>query len=122
MTLAPASHLWPILSQVLFAVGGFGAVIGMLFLGKSFAVFPAVRTVVANGPYRLIRHPIYLCELVMIAGACLTFSSWTNGLLFAVAIVTIVIRIVLEEKVLSTSAGYATFSRTVRWRLLPGIW
>ncbi len=122
MTLAPESHLWPSHSQALFVVGGIGAVVGMTYLGRNFAVFPAVRTIVVNGPFRLIRHPIYFFELIMIAAACLTTGSWLHGLLFLAAIASTALRIVCEENLLASSEPYAAFCQSVRWRLIPGIW
>lgn len=122
MNLAPPSSQWSVISQIVFAVGAMGAVVGMLFLGKNFSVFPALRSVVGNGPYRLIRHPIYLFELVMLLGCCLTIGAWQHWALFVIAVITIAIRIVWEEKVLATSKEYQRYCRSVKYRLLPWVW
>ena len=37
-------------------------------LGANFSFGPQGRALVVRGPYRLVRHPIYLAELAMIAG------------------------------------------------------
>lgn len=122
MNLAPDSHLWPVHSQFLFALGALGAVLGMLALGKSFAVFPALRNVVSTGPFRLIRHPIYFCELVMLLGCCSTIGSAKHWGLFVAAVVAIAIRIIWEEKVLLESKSYEDFCQAVKYRLIPGVW
>lgn len=59
INLAPAPHNWPVIAQVLFAMGAAGAIVGMSFLGRSFAIFPAVRSIVNGGPFKVIRHPVY---------------------------------------------------------------
>lgn len=122
MNMAPVSHQWPFHSQALFTLGGIGAIVGMLFLGKSFAVFPALRNIVSGGPFRVIRHPIYFCELVMLLGCCTTIGDWLLWVFFTVAVLTIGIRIVWEEKVLLQSKNYEEFCETVRYRLVPGVW
>jgi len=122
MKLAPASHLWNGFAQAVFAIGGLGAIVGFVFLGKSFAVFPALRTVVTQGPFKLIRHPIYFSELAMILGCCLAMVSHWKWPILVFAIATIVLRIVWEERVLSNSQQYLQFCEKVRWRLIPGLW
>jgi protein-S-isoprenylcysteine O-methyltransferase Ste14 len=42
------------------AIGGAVSVWGLMSLGRSFGILVAVRKVVLRGPYRFIRHPIYL--------------------------------------------------------------
>ena len=122
MKLAPDSHLWSVLAQAVFAIGGLGTTVGLISLGKSFAVFPALRTIVTGGPFKLIRHPIYFSELLMILGCCLAMASAWRWPILAFAIATIVVRIIWEERVLSNSQAYLDFCQKVRWRLVPGLW
>jgi protein-S-isoprenylcysteine O-methyltransferase Ste14 len=74
-SLAPDRWQWPI--QVTgVTVDTLGAVIsmwGVLYLGRSFGIFVAVRKVVLRGPYRYVRHPIYCGYLFMFAGVALTY-------------------------------------------------
>ena len=109
-------------AQAVFVIGGLGTTLGLVWLGKSFAVFPALRTIVTSGPFKLIRHPIYFSELLMIVGCCLAMTSTWRWPILAFAIATIVLRIVWEERVLSNSQQYLDFCKSVRWRLIPGIW
>lgn len=88
-------------------------------LGKSFGVAPADRGMVTDGIYRVIRHPMYLGELLAILAASLSQPGFWNGLVLIFALVTTILRIGWEEKVLT---GYQEYSQQVRWRLLPGVW
>ncbi|WP_426225598.1 methyltransferase family protein [Pseudarthrobacter sp. DSP2-3-2b1] len=53
----------------LMALGMSFTVLSLMTLGKSFGVEPQVRTLVQHGPYRLIRNPLYVGEMVTLTGA-----------------------------------------------------
>jgi protein-S-isoprenylcysteine O-methyltransferase Ste14 len=81
------------------------------------------QTVVIAGPYRFVRHPMYLGNIMLFAGVPLALGSlwglipsgWI-GLLF-------VLRTVLEDRMLRRELpGYEEFVARVQSRLLPGIW
>lgn len=92
---------------------------GFVMLGRSFGISPADRGLVQRGPYRWLRHPIYAGELIAIAGAVM--GDWTlrNLTIFAVLLVTKLLRIHWEERIIQ---GYPDYSARVRWRLAPGVW
>ena len=75
-----------------------------------------------GGPYRWLRHPIYFGWVLFVFGA----PAMTNGrLLFAgLSTLYLVVAIPLEERGLRAEFGqaYVDYQRTVRWRLVPGIW
>ena len=102
-------------------LAGYGLILWSLTtLGKRFGIAPADRGLTSRGPYRFIRHPMYLGELIF-RGALL-FSS-TNLVVDIILLVALTIiqsvRILREERWIS---GYACYARTVAWRLLPGVW
>jgi protein-S-isoprenylcysteine O-methyltransferase Ste14 len=79
--------------------------------------------VIRTGPYRYIRHPMYVGVIVLLFCIPLALGSlWTlipGTLLTAL----FVIRTHLEDKTLHTELeGYASYADTVRYRLFPGIW
>lgn len=76
----------------------------------------------AAGPYRWVRHPIYLGWMLMVFGAP---RMTANRLLFAVlSSVYLILAIPLEERSLVEAHGdrYRAYRRMVRWRVLPGLW
>jgi len=89
-------------------------------LGKRFGIAPADRGLTSRGPYRWVRHPMYLGELVF--RAALLFSSNNLALdlaLFALLIAIQCARILREERWIS---GYPCYAKLVQWRLVMGIW
>ena len=122
MRVAPPSHEWNLVAQVFFLIGTFGTVMSLLVLGKSFAIFPAIRKLVSNGPYRLIRHPAYFFEIMMLVAAFWASQSTSSVILLPIVIATFLIRIWQEEKLLSTNGQYRDYAQRVRYRLIPWVW
>jgi hypothetical protein len=75
-----------------------------------------------SGPYRWLRHPIYLGWVMFVFGA----PTMTSGrLLFAtISTVYLIVAIPFEERSLTSEFGpaYCEYQRLVRWRLVPGVW
>ena len=91
----------------------------LVTLGHSFGIAPADRGLVQGGPYRYIRHPMYLGELVSLCGGLFgNLSAW-NVILIAVLLLSLLYRIQREELVIH---GYRCYAGQVRWRLIPGVW
>jgi protein-S-isoprenylcysteine O-methyltransferase Ste14 len=78
---------------------------------------------VRTGPYRFVRHPMYVGLLIMFAGWPLVVDSvWTYLPLVALAIAYIV-RTALEDRTLRRELpGYEDYAKITRYRLLPGVW
>jgi protein-S-isoprenylcysteine O-methyltransferase Ste14 len=108
-----------------FALQLFGTGIqlcGKVALGRSFGIVAANRGVVSSGPYRLIRHPIYLGYLVTHAGFLLSNPSVRNVAIYAAAYVFQFARIYAEERILAQDGEYREYLRNVRYRLIPGVY
>ncbi|MFC0239477.1 methyltransferase family protein [Rhodopseudomonas telluris] len=79
--------------------------------------------VVRSGPYRVVRHPMYLGTLIGMSGAALMLGSgW--ALLPALLIAALFVwRTAREDEALHRELpGYADYASTTRFRLLPGVW
>jgi len=75
-----------------------------------------------SGPFRWIRHPLYLGWVLMVFGAA---HMTGDRLAFAVTTTLyLVVAIPLEERSLRRAFGeaYAGYMRQVRWRLIPFIY
>jgi len=79
--------------------------------------------VVTRGPYRLVRHPMYLGVIVFILSVALVLGSGWALAPAALIGALFVLRTALEDKTLQTELpGYKDYAARVRYRLLPGIW
>jgi protein-S-isoprenylcysteine O-methyltransferase Ste14 len=78
-------------------------------LGSAWSFLPMADQdtgLVTTGPYRFVRHPIYLGFIVLAMGEALAFSSWPAVLVVLVAIVpTFVWRACAEERLLAHTFG-----------------
>ena len=94
----------------------------LLTLGRRFGIRPALRDLVTGGPYRIVRHPMYLSYVLADIGYNL--EGWNPGTVLMVLVgwVSLIYRIRAEERVLAQDAGWSRYAGTVRWRLLPGLW
>jgi protein-S-isoprenylcysteine O-methyltransferase Ste14 len=79
--------------------------------------------VIQSGPYRFVRHPMYLGAILMYVASPLALGSYW-AVIPAVFIIPIFIaRILNEESVLIKDLeGYADYRLRTRYRLIPGIW
>jgi len=73
------------------------AIWAILHLGRSFAVLVTVKRVVMRGPYRFVRHPIYLSYVLQTAGFVCAYGSLAFVALVAAHVALLVYRAHLEE-------------------------
>jgi protein-S-isoprenylcysteine O-methyltransferase Ste14 len=106
------------------AVSAFGlilVIVGKMALGRSFGVVPANRGVVMRGPYGIVRHPIYTGYLINYTGFVLANPNAWNILVILVTVSALVVRALMEEKILQSDAAYQVYCRKVGWHLVPGV-
>jgi protein-S-isoprenylcysteine O-methyltransferase Ste14 len=80
------------------------------------------RAVVA-GPYRLVRHPMYLGMILLDIGLPLLLGSFWALTVSGAMIVLVVVRTALEDRALQAELpGYSEFVAQTPYRLFPGVW
>lgn len=115
-------HLPTRLVTVLWLLGFVVQVGAKLWLGRNFGLVAARREVVLGGPYRFVRHPMYFGYLLTHLAVLGMNPTPTNVACYAVSWLVQVPRLLAEERVLAEEASYAAYQRSVRWRLIPGLW
>jgi protein-S-isoprenylcysteine O-methyltransferase Ste14 len=120
--IVSGSSAWPQLGYILVVVAAGVSLASLLTLGRWFGIRPALRGLAQTGPYRLVRHPLYLAYLLADVG--FNCAEWNGGtvLLTAVGWASLLYRIRAEERILAQDVGWVAYVRAVRFRLLPGLW
>jgi protein-S-isoprenylcysteine O-methyltransferase Ste14 len=97
--------------------------VSVLALGRCFGVLPEVRGLVTRGPYRLVRHPVYLGEIGALAGWVVAAPTVGNVVGVTTVVFAQAVRMRLEERALTGEfPEYAEYAaRTPRFvpRLFP---
>ncbi len=104
-------------------------VVWQSFRVNSFAA-PQVRVqagrahrVITEGPYRIVRHPMYAGSVLYFVGMPLLLGSWWGLLFVPLLVAGIAARAIGEENMLRRElTGYDAYAERVRYRLVPGLW
>ncbi|MGQ0558550.1 MAG: methyltransferase family protein [Sphingosinicella sp.] len=123
LAIAPQGPpLLPLLACEALMIAGFLLQLSAkLTLRRSFGVVAANRGVKANGPYRLVRHPMYAGYALTHVGFLLSGPVLWNVAIYGITLFVAVRRILAEERVLREDERYREFAARVRYRLLPGL-
>jgi protein-S-isoprenylcysteine O-methyltransferase Ste14 len=79
--------------------------------------------VVSTGLYGVVRHPMYVGALIMMAGMPLALASYWGLLTIVPGALVFAARITDEEKALRQDLdGYPEYAQKVHYRLIPGVW
>jgi protein-S-isoprenylcysteine O-methyltransferase Ste14 len=111
-----------LLSTACVLIGIVMMLVTIRHLGRSFSLVPQARSVVQTGPYRWIKHPLYLSEQIAILGVVLQYLTPVTVIVFVLHIGVQVCRILYEEDLLRRNCPeYSSYEET-RWRLIPYVW
>jgi protein-S-isoprenylcysteine O-methyltransferase Ste14 len=120
--------LWARLLGVLLFILGYAAVLWAMYSNKYFSQVVRIQkerghATVAEGPYRIVRHPGYLGMTTSMLGAVLILDSIYGLACFAFYLVLIITRTALEDRTLQAELpGYPEYATHTKFRLIPGVW
>jgi protein-S-isoprenylcysteine O-methyltransferase Ste14 len=117
--LAPLAR--SLAASVLLVAGTGWSVWALRSLGGSLSMLAQARAVVQSGPYRWVRHPLYLGEVVASLGLALTVGSAAAALLWLTLCAMQVYRATREEEVLARTLPDYVEYRARTSALLPGV-
>lgn len=107
----------------LFLIGGtYLCLLAVTSLGRSLSIMPEARKLVTDGLYRLVRHPLYLAELIANVGVFLQYRSWLAAAILVAVTFFLLRRMVWEERILAEAfPEYIAYRQRTR-RLLPWVY
>jgi protein-S-isoprenylcysteine O-methyltransferase Ste14 len=119
------SQLTPLAPDVvtasLSAAGLLVVIVGKMALGRSFGIVPANRGVVASGPYAVVRHPIYAGYLITHLAFVIGNPTLSNVAISVIADTALIVRALMEERVMAEDVRYRAYCSRVGWHLVPGV-
>jgi protein-S-isoprenylcysteine O-methyltransferase Ste14 len=109
------------LSPIFVISGLLLAIFALLHLRTAFSLVPQARFIVRGGPYRWLRHPLYVAEEIAVIGVLLQHLSPISVLIVAGHLAVQISRIYYEEELLGRSfPKYVSFAP--KWRLVPFVY
>jgi protein-S-isoprenylcysteine O-methyltransferase Ste14 len=113
------------IGAIIFFIGALTGYLSKKALGRNFRVFAAPRrsgSLVQDGVYRYVRHPMYTAVILTLAGYALIFGTRWGFLPWLICSILYVIKAIKEEQLLNTHyPGYTEYSSRT-WRFVPYIW
>jgi protein-S-isoprenylcysteine O-methyltransferase Ste14 len=91
-------------------------------LGRSYSLMAEARRLVTTGPYRIIRHPLYVTEELATFAVMMQFLSFSTLLIFLVHVLIQFQRMKNEEAVLEKAFPEYQAYRSSTARLIPGVY
>ncbi len=101
----------------------FGAIVigiaALLSLGRSFGIVPAVRRIQTGGLYRVVRHPMFVSDILFKIPVLMKYCTIYNVAVFAASLALYVLRARYEEELLIRSDKYRRYQQRVKYRFVP---
>ncbi|MEW2544896.1 isoprenylcysteine carboxylmethyltransferase family protein [Streptomyces sp. NPDC047002] len=117
-------HPWMLAVPVVFAAAVALRLVAIRTLGRFYS--HRVRAlddheIVRTGPYRWVRHPAYLGMALAHVAFVVFFLNTASAAALMVLLPTLVVRILVEERMLLRLPGYSAYAASHR-RVIPWVW
>jgi len=111
--------IWQII-EIIGAMLGVWAIVAMKRSKINIAPQPLANAhLVTQGPYRLIRHPMYMAIILTLTPLIITHYDSTRAIILGVLYVNLVFKLLFEEGLLKEYFdGYEDYMKKT-WRLFP---
>lgn len=111
-----------VISATLMLAGAVLSIWTMLHLRRAFAILPQARVLVATGPYSYVRHPLYLSELITVAGVTINHVQPIASFVFLIVLLAQLPRLLWEERILGEAfPAYRDYAQQTA-RFIPFIY
>ena len=110
-----------LLSICIMLAGLLFVVYALKILGRSFGIMPQARALVQNGPYRFIRHPLYVGEIVTFGGTLLAELTLAKLGIYIFFIAVQSYRAIQEEKLLEKTIPEYSIYMAATKRFIPWV-
>lgn len=108
-----------VIGTLLSVIGTIGSVIAVQRLGRSFSLLPEARGLVTTGAYSIVRHPLYLAEIVAVWGLMIRYEQPWSFVIGATVMGMLYWRTLFEEEVLTAAyPEYSSYAKRTP-RLIP---
>lgn len=119
---APANAAIDFAASLLLIGGTYMCLLAVTSLGRSLSIMPEARKLVTDGLYQVVRHPLYLAELIANVGVFLQYRSWLAAAILVAVTFFLLRRMVWEERILAEAfPEYSAYRQRTR-RLVPGVY
>jgi len=120
--------LWCALPGVLLFLSAMGLICWVMAVNRFAESTVRIQSernhaVVSSGPYRIVRHPMYVGMFLMYPATALMLGSGWAMAVAALILALIVWRTAAEDRFLHRElTGYREYAALTRYRLVPGLW
>ena len=128
LAIPVVAGLWAICPGVMVHVAGDAFVLWAMIVNPYVEKEVRIQTerghhVITSGPYAIVRHPMYVGFILIVASIPLVLGSWWAFLPAGVVGLALIIRTTFEDRMLRKELpGYEDYTLKTRRRLIPGIW
>lgn len=131
LSMAYLIFVYPVFTGNVLALGiqiigvglGIWAILVMSKSKLNIAPVPRTGSILINaGPYRYLRHPMYLSLLLVFVPMMLFHSSVVGWIVFGVFFVNLIIKLTYEEQLLLETFNRYKDYQLHTWRLIPWIY